>query len=108
MEKWGTVLFSDSNKTRNCKFQTVNIPRGVPVPISVCGFLEARVFLLERKKEIKSLLEDDHKLYGSSDSYIDSLKRSVKTVSGDMGMEFHIDKCEMLKMEREKSTMSRN
>lgn len=37
-----------------------------------------------------------------------ALRDRWKSVSGDMGMEFRIDKCEMLKMEREKSTMSRN
>ena len=45
---------------------------------------------------------DDYKHYGSSDNDIDSLGRSVKIVSGVIGIKFGIDNCAVLKMKRRK------
>ena len=45
---------------------------------------------------------DDLKLYGSSESDIDSLVRTTKLVTEDMGMSFGIDKCEVLALKRGK------
>ena len=44
---------------------------------------------------------DDFKLHGSRENDIDSLVRSGKIVSGDIGMNFGMDKCAVLKMKIE-------
>ena len=43
---------------------------------------------------------DDLKLYGSNDNEIDSLVEVIMIVSGNIGMQFGIDKCDELKMKR--------
>ena len=42
------------------------------------------------------------KLYGSNDKKINSLVKVVKIVSGDIGIQFGLDKCAVLKMKRGK------
>ena len=44
----------------------------------------------------------DLKLYGSNQNEIDSLVRTVKIVTMDIGMKFGIDKCSVLAMNRGK------
>ena len=46
---------------------------------------------------------DDLKLYGIKQNWIDSLVRTVKTVTKDIGMKFDIDKCSVLNMKRGKA-----
>ena len=48
------------------------------------------------------LLMDDLKFYGIKQNGIDSLVRTVKTVTKDIGMKFDIDKCSVLNMKRGK------
>ena len=44
---------------------------------------------------------DNLKLYGKNEAEIDSLVQIVRIFSNDVGMEFGIDKCAVLMMERE-------
>ena len=46
---------------------------------------------------------DNLKLYGIKENGIDSLVRTVKTVTKDIGMKFDIDKCSALNMKRGKA-----
>ena len=45
---------------------------------------------------------DDLKLYGSKNNEIGSLVKVVKIVSGDIVMQFGLDKCAVFKMKRGK------
>ena len=48
------------------------------------------------------LFMENVKLYGSNDKKINSLVKVVKIVSGDIGIQFGLDKCAVLKMKRGK------
>ena len=52
------------------------------------------------------LFMDDLKLYYRSEKGLDSLLQTVRVFSEDMGMEFGIEKCAMLVMEKEKIVKS--
>ena len=58
----------------------------------------------ERKEKINHLLfMDDLKLYTQSEKGLDSLVQTVRVFSEDIGMEFGIEKCVMLVMEKGKT-----
>ena len=52
------------------------------------------------------LFMDDLKLYYRSERGLDSLVQTVRVFSEDIGMEFDIEKCAMLVMEKEKMAKS--
>ena len=55
----------------------------------------------ESKEKINHLLfMDDLKLYSPSEKRLDSLVQTVRVFSEDVGMEFGIEKCAMLVMEK--------
>ena len=61
----------------------------------------------ENKEKINYLLfMDDLKLYSRSEKGLDSLVQTVHVFSEDIGMEFGIEKCAMLVMEKEKIVKS--
>ena len=61
----------------------------------------------ESKEKINHLLFMDHlKLYSRSEKGLDSLVRTVHVFSEDIGMEFGIEKCAMLVMEKGKIVKS--
>ena len=61
----------------------------------------------ESKEKINHLLfMDDLKLYSRSEKGLDSLVQIVRVFSEDMGMEFSIEKCTMLVMEKGKIVKS--
>ena len=61
----------------------------------------------ESKEKINHLLfMDDLKLYSRSEKGLDSLVQTVRVFSEDIGMEFGIEKCAMLVMERGKIVKS--
>ena len=61
----------------------------------------------ESKKKINHLLfMDDLKLYSQSEKGLDSLVQTVRVFSEDIGMEFGIEKCAMLVMEKGKFVKS--
>ena len=61
----------------------------------------------ESKEKINHLLfMDDLKLYSRSEKGLDSLVQTVCVFSEDTGMEFGIEKCAMLVMEKEKIVKS--
>ena len=58
----------------------------------------------ESKEKINHLLfMDDLKLYSRSEKGLDSLVQTVRVFSEDIGIEFGIEKCAMLVMEKGKS-----
>ena len=61
----------------------------------------------ESKEKIKHLLfMDDLKLYSRSEKVLNSLLQIVRVFSEDIGMEFSIEKCAMLVMEKVKIVKS--
>ena len=61
----------------------------------------------ESKEKINHLLfTDDLKLYSRSEKGLDSLVQAVRVFSEDIGMEFGIEKCAMLVMEKGKIVKS--
>ena len=61
----------------------------------------------ESKEKINHLLfMDDLKLYSRSEKGLDSLVQTVRVFSKDIGMEFGIEKCAMLEMEKGKIVKS--
>ena len=61
----------------------------------------------ESKEKINHLLfMDDLKVYGRSEKALDSLVQTVRVFSEDIGMEFGIEKCVMLLMEKGKIVKS--
>ena len=61
----------------------------------------------ESKEKIKHLLfMDDLKLYSRSEKGFDSLVQTVRVFSGDIGMEFGIEKCATLVMQKGKIVKS--
>ena len=61
----------------------------------------------ESKERIDHLLfMDDLKLYSRSKKGLDSLVQTVRIFSEDLGMEFGIEKCVILVMEKEKIVKS--
>ena len=56
----------------------------------------------ESKEKINILFMDDLKLYSQSEKVLDSLVQTVCVFSEDMGMEFGIEKCAVLVMEKGK------
>ena len=52
------------------------------------------------------LFMDDLKLYSRNEKELDSLVQTIRTFSKDIGMEFHIEKCAMLVIEKGKIVKS--
>ena len=104
MKDWKTNLFSGKSP-----LGAVNINRGIfqgdsLSPLLFVITLIPLTLVLRRLKQGYSfgkgkprlnhlLFMDDLKLYGSSESDIDSLVRTTKLVTEDIGMSFGIDKC---------------
>ena len=78
------------------------------IPISfILRKAEAAYEFSESKVKINHLLfMDDLKLYSQSEKGLDSLVQTVRVFSEDIGMEFGIEKCAMLVMEKEKIVKS--
>ena len=60
----------------------------------------------ESKENINHLLMDDLKLYSRSEKGLDSLVQTVRVFSENIGMEFGIEKCAVLVMEKGKIVKS--
>ena len=113
MQSWRTVLFSGKNKLGK-----VNIRRGIfqgdslspllfvvaliPVIIILRALKQGYSFGKGKERLNHLSFIYDLKLYGSNDNEIDSLGKVVKIVSGDIGMQFGLDKCTVLKINRGK------
>ena len=78
------------------------------IPISlILRKTKAAYQFSESKEKINHLLfMDDFKLYSRSDKGLNSLVKTVYAFSEDIGMEFGIEKCAMLVMEKEKIVKS--
>ena len=78
------------------------------VPLSlILRKVKAEYEFSERKEKINHLLYmDDLKMYSQSEKGLDSLVQTVHVFSEDIGMEFGIEKCAMLVMEKGKIVKS--
>ena len=117
MEKWKLMLCSG-----NSELGEVEINRGIfqgdslsPL-VFVLALIPLRLILRktkaayefsESKEKISHLLfMDDLKLYSRREKGLDSLVQTVRVFSEDIGMEFDIEKCVMLVMEKGKIVKS--
>ena len=80
----------------------------VLIPLSLILRKEKAAYEFTKSKEkINHLLfMDDLKLYSQSEKALDSLVQTVHVFSGDVGMEFGIENCAMLVMEKGKIVKS--
>ena len=117
MEKWKVMLCSG-----NFELGEVEIKRGIfqgdslsplvfvlaLIPLSlILRKAKAAYEFSESKEKINHLLfMDDLKLYSRSEKGLDSLVQTVRVFSEDIGMEFGIEKCAMLVMEKGKIVKS--
>ena len=117
MQKWKVMLCSG-----NSELVIVEIKRGIfqgdslsplvfvlaLIPLSlILRKAKAAHEFSESKEEINHLLfMDDLKLYNRSEKGLDSLVQTVRVFSEDIGMEFGIEKCAMLVMEKGKIVKS--
>ena len=117
MEKWKVMLCSG-----NSELGEVEIKRGIfqgdslsplvfvlaLIPLSlILRKAKAAYEFSESKEKINHLLfMDDLKLYSGSEKGLDSLVQTVRVFSEDRGMEFGIEKCAMLVMEKGKIVKS--
>ena len=117
MEKWKVMLCSG-----NSELGEVEIKQGIfqGDSLSPLVFVLALILLnlilrkaktayefSESKDKINHLLfRDDWKLYSPSEKGLDSLVQTVCVFSEDIGMEFGIEKCAMLVMEKRKIVKS--
>ena len=81
--------------------------RGFFIPFSVCFGIDSIKFDFKKAEVFKFdfnhlLFMDDLKLYSRSEKALDSLVQTVRVFSEDVGMEFGIEKCAMLVMEKGK------
>ena len=113
MEKWKVMLCSG-----NSEFGEVKIKRGIfqgdslsplvfvltSIPLTlVLRKAKATYEFSESKEKINHLIfMDDLKLYSRSEKGLDSLVQTVRVFSEDIGMEFGIEKCAMLVIEKGK------
>ena len=112
MEKWKVMLCSG-----NFELGKVEIKRGIfqghslsplvfvlaLIPLTlVLRKAKAAYEFSESKEKIKHLLfMDNLKLYSQSEEELDSLVQTVRVFSEDIGMEFGIEKCATLVMEKD-------
>ena len=117
MEKWKVMLCSG-----NSELGVVEIKRGIfqgdslsplvfvlaLIPLSlILRKAKAAYEFSESKEKVNHLLfMDDLKLYSQSEKGLDSLVQTVRVFSEDIGMEFGIEKCAMLVMEKGKIVKS--
>ena len=116
MEKWKVMLCS-----RNSELGEVEIKRGfsrrffipfmfvlalIPLTLILRKAKAAYEFSESKEKIIHLLFMDDLKLYSRSEKGLDSLVQTVRVFSEDIGMEFGIEKCAMLVMEKGKIVKS--
>ena len=117
MEKWKVMLCSG-----NSEIGEVEIKRGIfqvdslsllafvliLIPLSLILRKVKAVYEFSKSKEKVNhlLFMDDLKLYSRSEKGLDSLVQTVRVFSEDVGMEFAIEKCAVLVMEKEKIVKS--
>ena len=116
MEKWKVMLCSGNSQLeveiKRCMFQgdSSSPLEFVLALISLSLILKkakAAYEFSESKEKINHLLFMDHlKLYIRSEKGVDSLVQTVRVFSEDIGMEFGIEKCAMLVMEKGKIVKS--
>ena len=116
MEKWKVMLCSGNSELGKVEiklgiFQDSSSPIVfllTLIPLSlILRTAKAGYEFSESKEKINHLLfMDDLKLYSRSEKGLDSLEQTVRVFSKDIGMEFGIEKCAMLVMEKGKIVKS--
>ena len=107
MEKWKVMLCSGHSELGEAEIKR-GIFQGDPlIPLSlILRKAKAAYEFSESKEKINHLLFMDDsrsgKLYSRSEKGLDSLVQTVRVFSEDIGMEFSIEKCAMLVMEKGK------
>ena len=117
IEKWKVMLCS-----RNSELDEVEIKRGIfqgdslsplvfvlaliPLSLILRKAKAAYEFSESREKINHLLFMDDLKFYNRSEKGLDSLVLTVRVFSEDIGMDFSIEKCAMLVMEKGKIVKS--
>ena len=107
MQSWRMVLFSGNNKLGKVNirpgiFQGDSVVALIPVAIIFRTLKQEYLFGKGKERLNHLLFMENLKLYGSNDKKINSLVKVVKIVSGDIGIQFGLDKCAVLKMKRGK------
>ena len=74
----------------------------IPVAIIFRAMKQGYSFGKGKERLNHLLFMENLKLYGSNDKKINSLVKVVKIVSGDIGIQFGLGKCAVLKMKRGK------
>ena len=112
MEKWKTRLECDGNA-----LGTVNIKRGIfqgdslspllfvmtLVPLTLTLRRMRAGYCFKNLTRINHLLYmDDLKMYAKNRNELESMMNAVRIFSGDIGMQFGLDKCAILLMKRGK------
>ena len=78
----------------------------IPLSLILRKAKAAYEFLESKEKINHHLFMDDLKLYSRSEKRLDSLVQTVRVFSEGVGMEFEIEKCPMLVMEKGKIVKS--
>ena len=112
-EKWKVMLCSENSELDEAEikrgiFQVLLVFVLALIPLSfILSKAMATYEFSESKEKINHLLfMDDLKLYSRSEKGLNSLVQTVRVFSEDIGMEFGIEKCAMLVMERGKIVKS--
>ena len=113
IRSWRTILFSGKNvlgkiNMTQSTFQgdslstLLFVVAVIPVTIILRTLKQEHSFRKDKERLNHLLFMDNLKLCGSNDNEINSLVKVVNIVSGDIGMQFGLDKCAVLKMKRGK------
>ena len=111
MEKWGVMLCAG-----NSELGEVDIKRGIfqgdslspliPLSLNLRKASAAHEFSGIKVKINHLLFMDDLKFYGRNEKELDSSVQTICIFSKDIGMEFSIEKCAMLVVEKKDCEIS--
>ena len=111
---WKAILTSSGTRLAEVNYQKRDLPRILTLSIvamismtRVLARMEVGYQLKKRGSRINHLMfMDDIKLFGRGNKEIDTLVQTVRTVSGDIRMEFGIEKCSHVNIQRGKVKMT--
>ena len=109
IEKWKVMLSSGNSELGDVKLSEVffkeissifQVLALIPLSLILRKAKAAYDFSQSKEKINHPLFMDDLKLYNGSEKGVDSLVQTVRVFSEDIGMEFGIDKCALLVVEK--------
>ena len=108
MEKWRLMLFAGNSELgevdiKLCVFQGDSL---ISLSLILRKAKTAYEFSGSKEKISHLLFMDDLKLYSRNEKELDSLVQTILIFSKDIGMEFGIEKCTMLVIEKRKIVKS--